>query len=436
MELEKKRNPWALIPFLVFLTLYFSIGIYLAIQGTDYAFYQFPAASCAMIAFAVALLMRLKNVHEQVEIFLHGISDKNVIIMLLIFLLAGAFAAVTKKMGGVDSTVNMGLSFIPHKMILPSLFLISCFISLAMGTSMGTIGAVAPIAIGLASAVGLPMALTMGAVLGGAMFGDNLSIISDTTIAATATQGCDMRSKFRMNFKIVIPAAVIVFLMLWFVSNPQTAPKEYTYSFIKTVPYILVLVTAISGVNVIAVLMLGIFSSIGIGFATNSVAFIELGKTINDGFMSMTDVIFMAFFAAGLAQIAAEEGGLSYLLYKLRRLIKGKRRAEIGIAGLVSVADMCTANNTIAIVITGKMAKGISNQYNISAPRTASLLDIFASVWQGIIPYGAQLLLIGGLSKLSPFEIIPYAWYPFALFVAGTLAIIFKFPREKTHMSS
>lgn len=409
--------------------LYIAVGAWLSYQGHPNAFYQFPAATCALIGFGVALILGMRNVNEQVRTFTLGIGDETVILMCLIFMLAGAFSTVTQAMGGVDATVNMGLSLLPNHLLLPGIFLIACFVSLAMGTSMGTIGTVVPIAIGIASKSGLDVALTVGTVVGGSMFGDNLSIISDTTVAATASQGCDMRSKMRANLKIAIPAALLVLVALYFWGTPSWQPEAFSFSFMKTLPYLVVLILAMLGVNVIVVLMLGIALAALIGFTTGSLDFLQFGKATYEGFESMAEVFFLTVLTAGLAAIATKEGGLHYLLERLNRFIKGKRSAEIGIASFVSIADLCIANNTVAIIVTGKMARTISDTYKLSAPRVASILDIFSCVWQGLIPYGAQMLLAGGLAKLSPFELIPYAWYPMALGVAATLAIVFQWPK-------
>ncbi|MBT3181003.1 MAG: Na+/H+ antiporter NhaC family protein [Deltaproteobacteria bacterium] len=429
MERSKKGGFKSLIPFIVFLAFYFGIGLHLTLKGEEFAFYKFPAPSCALIGFAVALAIGWRDLHGHVSIFAKGVGEETVIIMCLIFMLAGAFASVTKAMGGVDSTVNMGLSFLPGRLILPGVFIISCFVSLAMGTSMGTIGAVAPIAIGLSLKAGVPMPIMMGAVLGGAMFGDNLSIISDTTIAATGSQGCEMRSKMLMNLKIAIPAAIVVLILLFVFSKPVVTESIYDYSVVKTFPYIIVFALALMGLNVIAVLMIGIFFATLIGVASGAMSFVEFGKVSYDGFISMAEVFFVAVLVAGLAALATEHGGLDYILRKFQKLLRGKRSAEFGIGGLVSIADIFTANNTVAIVIVGKMAKKIAGKFDISAKRSASILDVFSCVWQGVIPYGAQLLLIGGLAKLSPFTIIPYAWYPFTLAVFAVFAIVFKYPK-------
>ena len=429
MIIKKESRMLALLPLVIFLLLYLSMGTYFSIQGSSHAFYQFPASSCVLVAFGVSLLMGFRSIKKQIQSFLDGIRDEYVVIMILIVLLAGAFAAMMKETGGVDSTVNMGLAFVPARMILPGLFLISCFISFAMGTSMGTLSAVVPIALGFAQSTDVSIPLTMGVVLGGAMFGDNLSVISDTTIAATATQKCKMRSKFKMNFKIALPAVLIILVALCFVGNPQIESKEYTFSFIKMFPYLVVFTLALLGVNVIIVLMTGIFLAGGIGIAMQAISVLEFGKIVQNGFMSMTEIMFLTFFISGLSALAAEGGGITWILNKLSTHFSSKRSAEFGIAALVSLGVICTANNTIAIIVTGKMARKISQHFGIKPSRTASLLDLFASSIKGILPYGTQLLLIGSLAKISPFSVITYSWYPILLGISGLIAILINRPR-------
>lgn len=437
LTLSTPRKWIYLLPLLTFLLLYVGIGICLSLNGHDNAFSQFPAASCALAGLAVALILGYKDINAQLKTIITGIGNETVILMCLIFLLAGAFSAVTQSMGGVNATVNMGLHFLPSKLLLPGLFLIACFISFSMGTSMGTISTIVPIAIGIASKTGLDLSLTIGAVIGGSMFGDNLSIISDTTIAATSTQGCDMRSKMHANLKIAIPAAVATTILLFFLNeSTTTSMQEFDFSFIKTLPYLAVFILALAGINVIAVLMIGIGLAALIGLTTNSFDFIILGKSIYDGFLSMSEVFYLTFIISGLAAIAIQNGGLQFLLDRLKILIKNKRSAEIGIASFISFADVCIANNTIAILVTGDMVKHIAQHYKISAARAASIIDIFSCVWQGLIPYGAQLLLAGALANLSPFQIIPAIWYPMILGFFAILTIIFQWPKSNAITNS
>ncbi|PUU87200.1 Na+/H+ antiporter NhaC family protein [Halanaerobium sp.] len=428
VEKLDKGNPVALIPLFVFLVLYLGMGIYFSMQGVEMAFYQFPAPIAALVGIVVAFFMASGSMEERVSSFVKGAGENNVIIMCMIYLLAGAFSAVSQAVGGVDATVNLGLSIIPSQFLLPGLFLIAAFIATAMGTSMGTIGAVVPIAVGIASKAALPLPLTIGAVIGGAMFGDNLSIISDTTIAATQTQGVEMRDKFKMNLLIVLPAAILTLVFLFFAGDTAVQASQYSFEIIKVVPYIAVLVFALIGVNVFMVLFGGMLLSGLIGIIFGDFTFIAMAQEAYAGFNSMTEVFFLSMFAGGLAAMIRKEGGLQYLIYAISSRIKSTKGAELGIAALVSVTDVCTANNTVAIIISGPLAKNIAIENNVDLRRSASLLDIFACVWQGIIPYGAQILLAGSLAEISPIQIIPNLHYNFLVLIAGLLAIYFAFP--------
>lgn len=416
----------ALIPFISFLVLYMSVGIWFSYQGTEFAFYQFPAASCALIGFGIALLIGFRNVNEQIQTFTKGIADENVVLMCLIFMLAGAFSLVTKATGAIDNTVHLALYLLPSYALVPGLFIVSCLVSFAMGTSMGTISTVVPIALGIAAQANLDLPLTIGTIVGGAMFGDNLSIISDTTVAATATQGCSMREKMLSNLKLAVPAAVLVLALLFLFSHSTSSGEMKAFSFFKSFPYLLVIGLALTGLNVIVVLMLGIVSAAFVGFASETMGFIEFGKSIYEGFLSMTEVFFLTILSSGLAAITSREGGLDYLLSKLQRWIRSTRSAEFGIAALVSLADICIANNTVAIVVTGPMVKQIAERFGIARARAASLIDVYSCVWQGLIPFGAQLLLAGGFAKLSPFQIIPYTWYPIVLGLVASVSILWE----------
>lgn len=425
----KKGNPVALLPLVVFLALFLGAGIYFNIQGVDMAFYQLPAPVAAMVGIILAFIIGKGSMDEKMDTFVKGVGDSNIIIMCMVYLLAGAFSAVASAMGGVDSTVNFGLSVIPSSLILPGLFIIACFVSTAMGTSMGTIGAVAPIAVEMAIKAQLPVAVAVGAVVGGAMFGDNLSMISDTTIAATRTQGCEMKDKFIMNFKIALPAAILTIIIMIFTGMSGQIPADLEYNVIKIIPYIAVLVLALAGINVFLVLIIGIVLGGIIGLIDGSLTFISFAQTIYEGFTSMQEIFILSLLVGGLAALIAKDGGVDYLLHAITSRIKSTRGAEAGIGALVSVADICTANNTVAIVITGPMAKQIADENGVDPRRSASILDIFSCVWQGIIPYGAQLLLAGQLAQLSPLEIMPTLYYPYLLALAGILAILFGFPK-------
>jgi len=425
----KKGNPTALLPLVVFLALFLGSGIYFNMQGVDMAFYQLPAPVAAIVGIILAFVMGKGSIDEKMDTFVSGVGDSNIIIMCMIYLLAGGFSAVASAMGGVDSTVNFGLSIIPPSLILPGIFIIACFVSTSMGTSMGTISAVAPIAVEMAIKAQLPVAVAVGAVVGGAMFGDNLSMISDTTIAATRTQGCEMKDKFIMNFKIALPAAILTIIIMIITGVSGQIPADLDYSVIKIVPYIAVLVLALAGINVFLVLIIGIVLGGIIGLIDGSLTFISFAQTIYEGFTSMQEVFILSLLVGGLAALIAKDGGVDYLLHAITSRIKSTRGAEAGIGALVSVADICTANNTVAIVITGPMAKQIADENGVDPRRSASILDIFSCVWQGIIPYGAQLLLAGQLAQLSPLEIMPTLYYPYLLALAGILAILFGFPK-------
>lgn len=423
----------SLLPFLGFLVLYIGAGLWFMAAGREMAFYQFPAPSCALFGFTLAMLIGFRNIRLHIKTFTSGIGDETVVLMCLIFLLAGAFSSVSQAAGSIDSAVALGIYLLPDSLMLPGLFIIACFVSLAMGTSMGTISTVAPIAIGISESSGLSLPLVAGTVLGGAIFGDNLSVISDTTIAATGTQGCSMKDKMRSNLKLAIPAALIVVIMLFFLGQFDLPHPPQDWSLIKVLPYALVLTLALCGVHVVVVLMLGIVVSIAIGILTGSFAAFDVGKIVYNGFISMADVFFVTILIAGMSAIAAKEGGLDYILKKLSPFARGKRSAEAVIATAVSIADICVANNTVAILFTGPVAKKIATQFRIAPSRSASLLDVFSCVWQGIIPHGAQLLLVGGLCKLSGFAILPFAFYPIIL---GLIAVISVIVGEKPNNES
>lgn len=421
----------ALIPFLLFIVIYLGVGVYLNSQGVAMAFYQFPAPTAVLIGVIVAFLMHKGSIEEKFDTFLTGCRDENIIIMCIIYLLAGAFSGVAKASGGVDSFVNLGLTLIPAQFMTAGLFIISCFMSTATGTSMGTIAAVGPIAFGVAQAAGLGLPLTMAAVIGGAMFGDNLSIISDTTIAATRTQGVEMRDKFRMNFTIALPAAVITVILLLITGTPKVAAAIQIgdYNVLKVIPYAVVLVAALMGVNVFAVLAVGVILSGIIGIAAGSLSFLTFGQEVFNGMVGMFDVFLTSLFIGGLAEMTKKAGGLQFLINGVEKIIKGPKSAEIGIAALVSVTDLAVANNTVAIIIDGPIAKEICYEYKVDPRRSASFLDIFSCVMQGVIPYGAQMLLVGTLTGGAVFslEIIPLLWYQMLLAVFAIVSIYIPF---------
>lgn len=418
----------ALIPLISFVVIYLMAGLILNIRGVEMAFYQFPAPIAAFLGIIIGIFILSGSFEKKVKVFLEGCGSEDIIIMCMIYLLAGAFSTVSNAMGGVESTVNLGLSLIPINFIVVGLFLISSFIALATGTSVGTVVAVAPIAISLADKGGLNLPLTIGALIGGAMLGDNLSIISDTTIAATRTQGVSMKDKFRANFKVVMPAALITIVLLFIFGRPEVIPptEEYTYSLIKILPYVFVLVTALMGVHVFTVLTGGIFISGLIGIFSGSFGFLELIQKTYEGFTGMTEIFILSLLTGGLAHLVSEYGGLTWILNQIKRTIKGKKSAEFGIGGLAALTNFATANNTVSILISGELAKEVAKEYHIDPKRTASLLDIFACTVQSIIPYGAQLLIAAGFTKglVSPVEIVPYVWYSFLLMISVTFTIV------------
>lgn len=422
-----KVSAKALIPFLIFVGVYLITGIVLNAQGTELAFYQLPSPVAAIIGIIVAFIMFKGSIEEKFDSLIKGCGNENIIIMCIIFLLAGAFSTVSKQMGGVDSVVNLGMSVLPPQYITVGIFIISCFIAISTGTSVGTVVAVAPIAIGFAQAAGISEAMVIGATISGGMFGDNLSIISDTTIAATRTQGVEMKDKFKANFIIALPAAIVTIVLLLVFARPETIPtvKSYEYNIIKVIPYIFVLVSAIWGMNVFVVLTGGIIISGIIGISDGSFTALVFSQQIFEGFKGMLDIFLLSMFTGGLAYMVEREGGINWIIKQVRKIIKGKKSAELGISAMVSLTDLATANNTVAILINGPIAKEISEEYGIEPKRAASLLDIFSCVFQGFIPYGAQVLFacasIKGLN--SPFEVVYLTWYPLVLAAFALLSI-------------
>jgi Na+/H+ antiporter NhaC len=431
--MEQKKNPLALLPLVVFLALFLGVGIYYSLIDSEIemAFYELPAPIAALVGIIVAFLIGKGKLDDKMETFIKGVGDRDIITMCMIYLLAGGFSSVAKAMGAVDSTVNFGLSIIPASLILPGIFVIAAFIATAMGTSVGTIAAVAPIAVDIAAKTELPIAIAVAAVVGGAMFGDNLSMISDTTIAATRTQGVEMKDKFIMNFKIALPAAIISIVIMFFSGTSGVVPAGLEYDLIKIMPYLSVLILALLGLNVFIVLLLGTFLAGIIGLFGDAFTKLEFAQKIYEGFGSMQEIFILSLLIGGLAALISKQGGINYLLSLVNKLIKGKKGAEVGIGALVSLADVCTANNTVAIVITGPMAKDIAEKHNIDPRRSASILDIFSCVWQGIIPYGAQLLIAGSIAGISPVRIIPSLYYPFILGIITLISIGADFPRNK-----
>lgn len=440
-NLKAKANGAALLPFIVFVLVYLATGIILNSMGVEMAFYQVAAPVCILPAIILAFIMFEGSIDDKFNDFVRGCGDENIIIMCLIYILAGAFATVSKASGGVDSVVNFALSLIPVQYITAGIFLISCFISISTGTSVGTISAVGPIAVGVATKGNLSLPLVLGALVGGAMFGDNLSVISDTTIAATRTQNVGMKDKFRANIKIAIPAAVITFIVLLIVGKPEgkVVLDDLNYKLILIIPYLFVLISALAGMNVFLVLTSGIILSGIIGIFTGGLTMMTFAQKIFDGFSGMFEIFLLSLLTGGLSYMVSSNGGIEWLVQKIRSFAKDVKSAEISIALLTLLTDAATANNTVAIIIDGPVAKEISKDFKVDPRRSASFLDTFSCVMQGIIPYGAQILIAAGLTKelgalaVSPVQIIPFLWYQALLAVFAILSIFIRFadPKDK-----
>ena len=419
-DLNKTQAKLSLLPLLSFVALFLGVGLYLQSQGVDYAFYQLPAPVAILPAIVIAFLVNKASINQSVETFIKGAGHSNIITMCLIYLLAGAFSAVASATGGVDAVVNAGLSLIPPAFLLPGLFLIAAVVSTAMGTSMGTIGAIGPIALAVSVKTGIDPAVMAGTIVSGAMFGDNLSIISDTTIAATRTQGCEMKDKFRENLKIALPAAILTVCLLVFLT-PEPQPVETKeFDWLLVLPYAFILFLAVAGMNVFVVLFSGILFAAAMGF-TGDYEVASFAKDVYDGFSSMQEIFLLSMFIGGLSEFIRINGGLDYLAKKIQWLTsiiaKWHRKVadQLGIAALVLTSNLCIANNTVSIIVAGPVAKKLADDGNIPAKRSASLLDIFACVMQGSLPYGAQALLLGATFKISPWDVSTSSYYCFIL---------------------
>ncbi|WP_443863927.1 Na+/H+ antiporter NhaC family protein [Fusobacterium ulcerans] len=429
MENKAKPSFVGLIPFLIFVAIYLGTGVVLQMKGVGMAFYQLPAPVAVFVGIIAAFILFKGTIMEKFDTFLEGCGHQDIITMCIIYLLAGAFAGVSKAMGGVDATVNMGLTYIPAHYIAAGLFIIASFISTATGTSVGAIVSITPIAVGLAEKSGVPLPLILAAVMGGAMFGDNLSVISDTTIAATKTQGVEMRDKFRVNLYIAAPAAIITIILLLVFGKPDHVPhiEVLAYNFLKVLPYLVVLVLAITGINVFVVLTSGIFLSGIIGLAHGDFTLLSLTNEIYNGFLGMNEIFLLSLLTGGLATMSTKAGGIQWLIEQIQKIIVGKKSAKIGVGLLVAVTDMAVANNTVAIIINGSIAKKICQKYNVDLRESAAILDIFSCIFQGLIPYGAQMLILLGFTagKVSPLDIIPLLWYQLLLFIFTVVFIFF-----------
>lgn len=424
--MSNKKGFIALSPLMVFIVLY----LVTSIIARD--FYKVPITVAFMISsiFAVAISGN-QPLQKRIETFSRGAGTGNLMLMLWIFVMAGAFANSAKLMGSIDATVNLTLTLLPAELLLAGLFLAACFISLSIGTSVGTIVALVPIAAGIAQSTGTPNAMMTAVVVGGAFFGDNLSFISDTTIAATQTQGCRLSDKFRVNFYIAAPAALIILgiysLMGTSMQSPSNIPQ---IELLKVVPYLVVLITAIFGMNVMAVLTLGLILTGIIGMLNGSYDVYGWFKAMGDGILGMGELIIITMMAGGLLEIVRKNGGIDFIIQKLTAHVSSKRGAEFSIAALVTLTNICTANNTVAIITVGGIAKQIGDRFGVDNRKCASLLDTFSCFTQGIIPYGAQLLMAAGLAHLNPIDIIPFLYYPMALGVSALLAIMLRLPKR------
>lgn len=425
MQTQSRGKIVALLPLVVFL------GIYLVGSLMAGDFYKISITIAGMVASVVAVAMTRRPLSESIKDYSRGATDQNIMLMIWIFVLAGAFAASTKTMGAVDATVELTLRVIPQRFLPAGIFIAACFTSISIGTSVGTIVALTPIASAIATQTGASAPWLVAIVVGGALFGDNLSFISDTTIAATRTQGCSMRDKFRTNVKIVTPAAIVTLLIYIFTQQDgivYTAAESST-PWYTILPYLLVLVLSAIGTSVLIVLTLGILSSGVIGLASGRMSLLDWFSTMGEGIDSMGQLIIITMMAGGMLEMIRINGGIDFIISRFTSRVNSRRAAEGSIAALVMFADICTANNTVAIISVGSIARQIAERFGISPRRTASLLDTFSCFIQGIIPYGAQLLMAAGLAAISPVEIISHLYYPVIMGACAAIAIIFQFPR-------
>lgn len=416
----------ALSPLLLFIILYLITSI---VAGD---FYKVPITVAFLLSSIFGIAVTGKQpLKQRIEAYSRGAGTGDMMLMLWIFILAGAFASSAKQMGSIDATVNLTLHVLPSSMLLPGLFLAACFISLSIGTSVGTIVALTPIATGIAHSTGADVPMMTAVVVGGSFFGDNLSFISDTTVVATSTQGCKMSDKFRVNSFIAVPAALIVLVIYILTANDVQAPTHIpNVEVVKVIPYIVVLLIAILGLNVTAVLTLGLLLTGIIGILDGSYNLYSWFGAMGSGILGMSELIIITMMAGGLLEIVRMNGGIDCIIRVLTRHLHGKRGAEASIGALVALVDVCTANNTVAIITVGKIAKQIGDRFGVDNRKCASLLDTFSCCMQGIIPYGAQMLMAAGLAKLNPIEIVPFLYYPFVLFAVAIMCIVFRLPRR------
>lgn len=428
--MSNKKGLLALSPLILLIALIALFTGYSAEESHKDTSLSLTVAFMISSIYAVAISGGMP-IRKRIDTYSRGAGANNLMLMLWIYVLAGAFAASAKAMGAVDATVNLALSLLPASMILPGLFLAACFISLSIGTSVGTIVALVPIAAGLAHSVDANLALTVAIIVGGAYFGDNLSFISDTTVVATQTQGCQMSDKFRVNALIVIPAAIIILIIYGILGAGTKAPTHIdAVQYMKVLPYIVVLVTAIAGMNVMAVLTLGSILCGIIGIIDDGYDIFGWFSAMGNGVIGMGELIIIAMMAGGMLEIIRENGGIDFIISKITAHVNSKRGAELSIAALVSMVNICTANNTVAILTVGNISKKIGDKFGVDNRKAASILDTFSCTIQGLIPYGVQMLLAAGLSGLSPLDIIPYLYYPMAIGLAALFAILFRYPRR------
>lgn len=424
-KIHSRQGLMSLSPLLVFVVLY----LVTSIIAQD--FYKVPVTVAFLISAIYAVATTKGTLNKRVETFSRGAGNSNMMLMMWIFLLAGAFAASAKSMGAVDATVNLTLHILPDELLLPGIFLASCFISLAIGTSVGTIAALTPVAAGISSEAGVDLPFMAAIVVGGAYFGDNLSFISDTTIIATQTQGCKMSDKFKVNSRLVIPGAVLVMIAYFLMGKDVHVPENLPdVEFAKVIPYIMVLVSAILGANVMVVLAAGLLLTGCIGMLYGQYDVYGWFSAMADGMMGMSELIIMTLLAAGMLAMIKFNGGINYLISKLTKNIADKRSAEFSIALLVCLVNICTANNTVAIITTGPIARDIADKYGVDKRKSASILDTASCFTQGILPYGAQMLIAAGLANISPVSIMPYLYYPLAMGLTVIVAILFRLPKK------
>ena len=424
--ITKQPSLWALSPLLVFLCLYLVVSLVV----ND--FYKVPITVAFLVSsvYAVCITKGL-SLNDRIMQYSQGAANKNVMLMIWIFILAGAFAQSAKDIGAIDATVNLTLQLLPSNLLLAGFFLAACFISLSIGTSVGTVVALVPVIAGIAEKTGMNMGFMTAIVVGGAFFGDNLSFISDTTIAATRTQGCAMRDKFKVNFRIVLPAALVVLGYYVYRGLGMVVPQDVqAIEWVKVIPYLVVLATAFMGFNVALVLFLGLLSTGVVGMATGSIGLFDWFSSMGNGMTGMGELIIITLMAGGMLELIRFNGGVDYIIHVLTRKIEGKRGAELCIAALVSIANICTANNTIAIITVGPLANDIATKYGVDKRKSASILDTFSCIIQGLIPYGAQMLMAAKLASLSPLSIIEYLYYPMGILVMALFSILARWPKK------